>query len=145
MTFSASRFYVIFVYGGSRMIMPKDMMFAMAIVTERELSFRQERRELEMDILEVFFGLFGVTFGAVHIHKPLPEMHIGIGVCVAVHTFQLSRFMDILGPGFRVHIQRTNCAIADDLGEVRVPMAVQAFLVRVLVSVGRGVDANHET
>lgn len=122
------------------MIMAKDTMFCMAVITERESSFREERGELKMHILEVFFGLLGMTLGAVHVHKSLPEVHIGIGMGVAIHTRQLSRFMHILGPSLRIHVQRPDCAVAEDLGEVGIAMADQAFLVCVLVQVRRGVE-----
>jgi hypothetical protein len=96
-------------------------------------------------ILEVFFGLLGMTFGAIHIRKSLPKVHQGIGMGVTIHTRQLPHLVHILSPFFGVHIQRPNRAIPKDLGKVKIPVAHKTFLVRIFMHVGRGMEGNRES
>jgi hypothetical protein len=91
--------------------MAENVMFGMAVITEWKFSIGRKRYGIEVHILEVLFRLFRVTFGTVHIHKPFPEVNIGIGMDMTVYACELSFFMHILCPFLGIYIKRTNDAI----------------------------------
>ena len=109
--------------------MTKNTVFGVTVVAEGKFLTRGNNSECEMDIFLILLSLFRMTTGTVHIDKALSEMEVRIGILVAVHAGQLAFLVDILGPLFRIDIQRPHLSRGRNLGHLRFAMAGETVLV----------------
>lgn len=109
------------------------MVLGMAVKAEGQLLSGRGSSESQVDVFLVFFRLFRVAAGAIHIDEALPEVEVGIGVGVAAHTEDFSRMVNILTPFLRINVEGTGPAVAEDLGDLGLAVAKKA----VFVGIGR--------
>ena len=106
-------------------------MLCMAVVAKGEFLARSDGGKSQMDIFLVFFSFYWVTSGTVHIDKALPEMEVGIGVCMAIDAAQSPLTVDVSSPFFRIHVEGTDFPFSRDLMYFGFAVAEQAVLVGI--------------
>jgi len=109
--------------------MAKNAVFGMTVVAEGKFLTRRDNSESEMDIFLILLSLFRMATGTVNIDEALSEMEIRIGILVAVNAGQLALMVDILGPLFRIDIERPNLSIGRNLSYLKFAMAGETVLV----------------
>jgi len=119
-------------------IVAQNMVLCMTVKAEGQLLSRRGGSESQVDVFFVFFCLFWVTAGAIHIDEALPEVEVRIGVGMATHTEDFSRMVDILTPFFRIDVEGTDSAVAEDLGDPRLAVAKKTFLIGIGRCLGKG-------
>ena len=128
-----------------RIIMTKNMVFGMTVEAEGQLLSRRGGSESQVNVFLVFFRLFGMTAGTIHVDEALPEVEVRIGVGVAAHTEDFSRMVDILAPFLGVNVEGTGSAVAEDLGYLGLAVAKKTFLIGIGRRLGkRELAGNHE-
>jgi hypothetical protein len=126
-------------------IMAKNMVFGMAVEAEGQLLSRRRGSESQVNIFLVFFRLFRMAAGAIHIDEALPEVEVRVGVGVTAHTEDFSRLVDILAPFLRVNVEGTGSAVAEDLGDLGLAVAEKTLLIGIGRRLGkRELAGNHE-
>jgi len=104
----------------------------MTMVTLRQFfTFGDRFIIFEMNILLIFFGLFRMAASTIHIDEALSEMHVGIGIEMAIQTTHINLMVNVLRPFLGIHEQRTGPAVVQDLEESGLAMAVKTILIGI--------------
>jgi hypothetical protein len=86
--------------------MTENVVLGMAVKAKGKFLARRNRTgKGMMNVFLVLFVLFWVAAGTVDVDESFPEMEIGIGVLMAVDTYQFSKVVDVSGPFFWIHIE----------------------------------------
>lgn len=111
--------------------MAKNMVFGMAVKAEGELFSRRGGSESQVNVFLVFLRFFRMAAGAIHCDEALPEVEVRIGVGVAAYTEDFSRMVNVLVPFFRINVEGTGSAVAEDLGYLWLAVAKETFLIGI--------------